>query len=76
MNEDIYQEKIDYVNKAKEKGEVKKSIDPKQIAALIYVIYLGLLNALQIKMLSDYSEGEVRNLIRILLLGIERFCCD
>jgi AcrR family transcriptional regulator len=76
MNADIYQEKIDYVNKAKEKGEVKRSIDPKQIADLIYIIYLGLLNALQIKMLSDYSEGEVRNLIRILLLGIERFCCD
>lgn len=76
MNEDIYQEKIDYVNRAKEKGEVKRSIDPKQIADLIYVIYLGLLNALQIQMLSDYSQGEIRNLIRILLLGIERYCCD
>jgi len=76
MNEDIYQEKIDYVNRAREKGEVKRSIDPKQIADLIYVIYLGLLNALQIQMLSDYSQGEIRNLIRILLLGIERYCCD
>ena len=76
MNDDIYQEKIDYVNRAKEKNEVKRSIDAKQIADLIYVIYLGLLNAIQVIMLSSYSEGEIRNLIRILLLGIERYMCS
>lgn len=76
LNDDIYQEKLDYVNKAMEKGEVRRSVDPKQIADLIYVIYLGLLTALQTHMLSDYSEGEIRNLIRILLLGMERYCCD
>lgn len=76
LNDDIYQEKLDYVKRAIEKGEVRRSTDPKQIADLIYIIYLGLLNSLQIKMLSAYSEGEVRNLIRVLLLGIERYCCD
>lgn len=76
LNEDIYQEKLDYANRAKEKGEVRRSIDPKQVADLIYIVYLGLLNALQSRMLSDYSDGEVRNLIRVLLLGIERYCCD
>jgi TetR/AcrR family transcriptional regulator, transcriptional repressor for nem operon len=76
LNQDIYQEKLDYVNRAMEKGEVRRSINPKQIADLIYLVYLGLLNALQIQMLADYTEGEIRNLIRILLLGIERYCCD
>jgi TetR/AcrR family transcriptional regulator, transcriptional repressor for nem operon len=76
MNQDIYQEKLDYVNRAMEKGEVRRSIDPKQVADLIYLVYLGLLNALREKLLVDYSQGEIRNLIRILLLGIERFCCD
>jgi TetR/AcrR family transcriptional regulator, transcriptional repressor for nem operon len=76
LNHDIYQEKLDYVNRAMEKGEVRRSIDPKQIADLIYVVYLGLLNSLRSGMLSDYTEGEIRNLIRVLLLGIERYCCD
>ena len=76
MNQDIYQEKLDYVNRSIGKGEVRRSVDPKQIADLIYLVYLGLLNALQLHMLADYTEGEIRNLIRILLLGIERYCCD
>ena len=59
-----------------EKGEVRRSIDPKQIADLIYLIYLGLLNSLQTNMLVGYSENEIRNLIRVLLSGIERYCCD
>jgi len=76
LNQDIYQEKLDYVNRSIEKNEIRRSTDPKQIADLIYLIYLGLLNALQTNMLANYTESEVRNLIRILILGIERYCCD
>lgn len=76
LNQDIYQEKLDYVDRAIKKGEVRRSIDPQTVADLIYVVYLGLLTALQTKMLSEYTESEVRSLIRILLLGIERYCCD
>jgi len=76
LNQDIYQEKLDYVNRSIEKNEIRRSTDPKQIADLIYLIYLGLLNALQTNMLTNYTESEVRNLIRILILGIERYCCD
>ena len=76
LNKDIYQEKLDYVYRSMEKGEVRRSIDPKQIADLIYLIYLGLLNSLQTNMLVGYSENEIRNLIRVLLSGIERYCCD
>ena len=75
MNSDIYQEKIHYVERAKNKGEVMKSIDAKQIADLIYVIYNGLLTSIQSNLLKDYTENEMRNLIRILLFGIERYCC-
>lgn len=76
LNQDIYQEKLDYVSRSVEKGEVRRSIEPKTIADLIYIVYLGLLNAIEIKMLADYTEGEIRNLIKVLLLGIERYCCD
>lgn len=75
MNDDIYQEKIHYVERAKIKGEVMKSIDAKQIADLIYVIYNGLLMSIQTNLLKEYSESEMRSLIRILLFGIERYCC-
>lgn len=75
MNSDIYQEKIHYVERAKSKGEVMKSIDAKQIADLIYVIYNGLLTSIQSNLLQNYTENEMRNLIRILLFGIERYCC-
>lgn len=53
-----------------------RSIDPKTIADLIYIVYLGLLTALETKMLAGYTEGEIRSLIKVLLLGIERYCCD
>ncbi len=76
MNDDIYQEKLDYVQRSIERGEVRKNTDAKQVADLIYIIYYGLLNAIQIQMLDAYSESEIRNLIRILLRGIERYCCD
>ncbi len=76
MNDDIYQEKIDYVNRSKDKGEVKQSVDPKQIADLIYLIFWGLLNGLQTQKLSEYSPDGIKNLIKILLLGIEKYCCD
>lgn len=76
MNTDIYQEKLDYVARAMEKGEVRRSVDPTQIADLIYIVYNGVLISMQSNMLSGYSNNELRNLVRILLLGIERYCCD
>lgn len=76
MNEDIYNEKLDYVERSKKKNEVRKSSDPKQIADLIYIVYNGLLTSLNTGMLTGYTENELRNLIRVLLLGIERYCCD
>lgn len=76
LNQDIYQEKLDYVNRSKEKGEVSRNINPKHIADLIYLICLGLLNALQIHMLDDYNESEIKDIIRILLRGIEKNFCD
>ncbi|WP_026477202.1 TetR/AcrR family transcriptional regulator [Alkaliphilus transvaalensis] len=74
--EDIYQEKIHYVIRSIEKGEIRRATDPKQIVDLIYLVYFGLYNAIQINMLEDYSEREIKNLIRILLSGIEKYCCD
>ena len=76
LNQDIYQEKLDYVNRSIGKGEVKIDVNPNQIADLIYLIYLGLLNALQINMLADYNESEIRDMIRILLSGIEKHFCN
>jgi TetR/AcrR family transcriptional regulator, transcriptional repressor for nem operon len=73
---DIYQEKLDFVQLAINKGEVRRSIDPKQVVDLLYIVYLGHVNALHEQILSGYTESEIRNLIRVLLLGIERFCCD
>lgn len=76
LNQDIYQEKLAYVNRSKEKGEIRTNFNPKHIADLIYLIYLGLLNAMQIHMLDDYNESEIRDMIRILLRGIELHFCD
>lgn len=76
LGKEIYQEKLDFVNKAIAKGEVRRSTDPRQLVDLMYLVYLGLLNALQMQMLVDYHENEIRNLIRVLLLGIERNFCD
>jgi AcrR family transcriptional regulator len=76
MNNDIYQEKLDYVQRSIDKGEVRRNTDAKHVADLIYIIYLGLLSAIQVQMLDAYSESEIRNLVRILLRGIERYCCD
>lgn len=76
LNQDIYQEKLDYVNRSKEKGEVRSDINPKHIADLIYLICLGLLNTLKRHMLDDYDENEIRDLIRILLTGIDLHFCE
>lgn len=76
LNQDIYQEKLEYVNRSKDKGEVKIDINPKHIIDLINLIYLGLLSSLQVNMINDYNESEIRNMIRILLRGIEFHFCD
>ncbi|ABR49975.1 transcriptional regulator, TetR family [Alkaliphilus metalliredigens QYMF] len=74
--EDIYQQKMDYVIRLIEKGEIRRTTDPKQIVDLIYLVYFGLFNAIQVNMLKDYSEREIKNLIRVLLSGIEKYYCD
>lgn len=76
LAQDIYQQKINLVKKSMSKGEIRQSIDPKIIVDLIYVTYLGITNGLNFPLIIDYKEGEINYLVTILLLGIERYCCD
>lgn len=74
MNQDIYQEKIDYVNQSKLKGEIRQDIDPKQVADMIYIVYNGALMSVQNGSIKKVSEPEVRELIRVLISGIDQYC--
>lgn len=76
LSQDIYQQKIEKVQKAIEKGEMRRSINPKLIVDSIYVLYLGIVNGMYPPIKVDFNEGEINNLISVLLLGIERYCCD
>lgn len=74
MNDDIYQEKIDYVNQSKLKGEIRQDVDPNQVADMIYVVYYGVLTSIQSKLIGEVSEPKVRDMIRVLIAGIDRYC--
>lgn len=75
LSTDIYKEKLFVVNRAMDKREIRRTVDPKQMVDLMYMIYLGLLNSVELNILKDYSESEIRNLVRILLIGFEEYYC-
>jgi TetR/AcrR family transcriptional regulator, transcriptional repressor for nem operon len=76
MNEDIFQEKIDYVNQSKIKGEIHPDADSRKIADLIYIVFFGLLTSIQKGSIRDTSESNIRALIRILTSGIMHYSKD
>ena len=73
LNDDIYTEKLDYVKRSIEKGEVRVNTDSRRIADLIYIVYNGLLSSIQHDMLQSYTEDEIRDLTKYLIKGIEIF---
>ena len=76
MNDDIFQEKIDYVNQSKLKNEIHPDADPRKIADLIYIVFYGLLTSIQKGSILDVSESNIRALIRTLVCGIMQYSKD
>jgi TetR/AcrR family transcriptional regulator, transcriptional repressor for nem operon len=74
MNHDIFQEKIDYVNQSKLKGEIHPDADPKLIADMIYIVFYGMLTTIQKETIKDPSEANIRSIIRQLISGIMQYC--
>lgn len=70
MNQDIFNEKIEYVNLSKQKGEIHIDADSRVIADMIYIIFYGLLTSIQSELILDVSETDLRSLIRILIIGV------
>lgn len=74
MNADIFQEKIDYVNLSIERGEVDPNADPEKIADLIYIVFYGVITSIHKGLIDEITEPSVRELIRVLIVGIESYC--
>jgi len=74
LNTDIFQEKIDYVKLSIKRGEIDPNTDPVQVADLIYIVFYGVITSIQKGLIQEISEPSVRELIRVLIGGIETYC--
>lgn len=75
LAKDIYQQKLDFIVNSIEKGEIKKGIDPRVVVDSIYILYLGAQGLIFQKVL-DFNSDELKSLVKVLMMGMERYCCD
>lgn len=74
LNCDLYHEKLELVERLLQKGEIKEGIDPKVTVDMVYIVYMGIINAIQLEMIDDYTEEDIRKMISVLLAGIRQYC--
>ncbi|MEN6492537.1 MAG: TetR/AcrR family transcriptional regulator [Rectinema sp.] len=71
----IYNKKVETVKRAIARGEIRRSISPELVVDMIYVLYDGIKDGLE-RPLVKIKESELKTIVTVQLLGIERFCCD
>ncbi|MFZ7120311.1 MAG: TetR/AcrR family transcriptional regulator [Eubacteriaceae bacterium] len=76
LNCRLYQDKLELVKKAIEEGVIRSDINPKEVVDLVYLVYFGIIDGLNLKVIEDYPDRDIKNMVNVLLRGIERYCCD
>jgi AcrR family transcriptional regulator len=71
----IHDRKVETVRRAIEKGEIRKSISPELVVDMIQVLFDGIRDGLE-RPLIKIKDSELKTIMTVYLLGIERFCCD
>ncbi|MFH5835641.1 TetR/AcrR family transcriptional regulator [Proteiniclasticum sp. C24MP] len=70
MNQELYDDKYRMVEKAQKEGLLKTSMEPKKIVDYIYLVYFAILEGVNSRILSDYSDEEIKDWIRIQFDGL------
>jgi len=70
MNQELYDDKYRMVEKAQKEGLLKTSMEPKNIVDYIYLVYFAILEGVNSRILSDYSDEEIKDWIRIQFDGL------
>lgn len=72
MNLELYDDKYHMVEKAQKEGLLKTSMEPKKIVDYIYLVYFAILEGFNSRILSDYSDKEIKDWIRIQFNGLNK----
>jgi len=70
MNQELYDDKYKMVQEAQTKGLLKTTMSPKAIVDYIYLVYFSILEGVNSKILSDYTDDEIKNWIHIQFDGL------
>lgn len=75
MNAELYWDKIEFVKAAQSRGELRNDFEPKMLVDYIYLVYFGIIDGTNYEILVDYSDSQIKNMVKLLNLGIRTMCC-
>lgn len=74
MNSQLYLDKIELIKLAQSNGELINDIPPKMIVDHIYLIYFGIIDGINYKVLCEYSDHEIKTMVSLLNSGLRNMC--